>query len=121
MKFRTIMQEAGVPPAAAHVTSGLEAHTPIDGSALTYVPVDSPESIEAKIQAAASAFLVWRTVPAPVRGEMVRRFARRVRRDKQALGRLISLETGKILSLAISDEAKADILWNTPSRLFDAG
>jgi aldehyde dehydrogenase (NAD+) len=103
MNFRTIMQEAGVPPAAAHVTSGLEAHTPIDGSALTYVPIDSPEAVEAKIQAAASAFLVWRTVPAPVRGEMLRRFARRVRRDKPALGRLISLETGKILSEGLGE------------------
>jgi len=103
MNFRAIMQEAGVPPAAAHVTSGLEAHTPIDGSTLTYVPVDSPAAIESKIRASAEAFLTWRTVPAPVRGEMLRRFARRVRRDKQALGRLISLETGKILSEGLGE------------------
>ncbi len=103
MTFRVIMQEAGVPPAASPSTSGLQAHTPVDGSALTYVPIDSPEVIAARIQAAKEAFLVWRAVPAPVRGELMRRFARRVRRDKQALGKLISLETGKILSEGLGE------------------
>ena len=61
MTFRVIMQEAGVPPAASPATSGLQAHTPIDGTALTYVPIDSPEVIAARIQASKEAFLVWRS------------------------------------------------------------
>ncbi|MDE2220714.1 MAG: aldehyde dehydrogenase family protein [Gammaproteobacteria bacterium] len=103
MSFRAIMQEAGVPPAAAPAALGLQAHTPIDGSALTTVPIDGADAIAARIAAAHAAFLVWRAVPAPLRGELIRRFARRVRRDKQALGRLISLESGKILSEGLGE------------------
>ena len=103
MKFDAILQEAGLTIAPPNVVGGLEAHTPVDGSILTHVPIDSPASIDAKIHAAASAFLVWRSVPAPARGEMLRRFARRVRREKQALGRLISLESGKILTEGLGE------------------
>jgi len=42
-------------------------------------------------------------VPAPTRGELVRRFAERVRREKPALGRLISLESGKILTEGLGE------------------
>jgi aldehyde dehydrogenase (NAD+) len=103
MSFRAIMQEAGVPPAAAPIAGGLQAHTPIDGSALSQVPTDNASAIAARIAASQEAFLVWRSVPAPVRGELIRRFARRVRRDKQALGKLISLESGKILSEGLGE------------------
>ena len=61
-------------------------------------------------------------LPAPVRGDLLRRFSRRVRREKQALARLVSLESGKILSealgevkafaaaLTVGDEPKAETL-----------
>ena len=103
MTYRVILQEAGVPEAPARGNNALEARTPIDGSTLSHVAIDSPEVIESRIQAAADAFLIWRSVPAPTRGELLRRFARRVRRDKQALGRLISLEAGKILSEGLGE------------------
>ena len=103
MNFRAILQEAGVPLAPPNPPVALQAHTPIDGSLLTWVPIDGAAAIEAKIQAAARAFLDWRAVPAPARGELVRRFAERVRRDKPALGRLISLESGKILSEGLGE------------------
>ena len=102
MNFSSVLQDAGV-PLAAQSAGGIEAHTPIDGSLLTWVPIDSAAAIEAKIQAATRAFLDWRAVPAPTRGELVRRFAERVRRDKPALGRLISLESGKILTEGLGE------------------
>jgi aldehyde dehydrogenase (NAD+) len=102
MNFRAILQEAGV-PLASQSAAGIEAHTPIDGSLLNWVAIDDAAAIEAKIQAATRAFLDWRAVPAPTRGELVRRFAERVRRDKPALGRLISLESGKILSEGLGE------------------
>ena len=102
MNFRSVLQDAGV-PLAAQSAGGIEAHTPVDGSLLTWVPVDSAAAIEAKIKSAASAFLDWRKVPAPTRGELVRRFAERVRREKPALGRLISLESGKILTEGLGE------------------
>jgi aldehyde dehydrogenase (NAD+) len=48
------------------------------------------------VDAAARAFVTWRTVPAPRRGELVRGIAESLRRHKSALGKLVSLETGKI-------------------------
>jgi aldehyde dehydrogenase (NAD+) len=51
------------------------------------------EQIVAKAQA---SFLLWRTVPAPVRGEAVRRIGNGLRKHKDALGSLVSLEMGKI-------------------------
>src|SRR5213080_127165 len=49
------------------------------------------------IAAAERAFLLWRAVPPPRRGELVRLFAEELRRHKPALGRLVSIEAGKIL------------------------
>ena len=103
MSFRAILQEAGVPVAPTPSADGLQAHTPIDGSVLTSVPIESTATVEAKIQASAQAFLAWRAVPAPTRGELLRLFAERVRRDKQPLGRLISLESGKILTEGLGE------------------
>ena len=103
MKYQDILNEAGVAPKAIGGGSALEAHTPIDGSTLGFVPVDTAQSIEDKIRASVVAFTAWRSVPAPQRGELVRRIARRVRREKQALGKLISLEAGKILSEGLGE------------------
>ena len=78
MNFQSVLKQAGV-ALGTQTAGGIEAHTPIDGSVLTWVNVDSAAAIEAKIQAASRAFLNWRAVPAPTRGELVRRFAERVR------------------------------------------
>jgi L-aminoadipate-semialdehyde dehydrogenase len=102
MNYRSILQEAGVPPAAPSADD-LVAHTPIDGSVIHRVAFDDAAAVEAKIQAATRAFRDWRAVPAPTRGELVRRFAERVRREKPALGRLISLESGKILTEGLGE------------------
>ena len=102
MNYQAILQEAGI-PALALVEGGIEARTPIDGSILAPLPADNAAVVEAKIQASISAFQAWRSVPAPQRGELLRRFAERVRKDKQALGRLISLEAGKILSEGLGE------------------
>ncbi len=108
MNYHSILQQAGIAanagaagPAAA--PASLEVHTPIDGTLLARLPIDSSSEVAAKIQASAAAFRRWREVPGPQRGELLRRFALRVRADKQALGRLISLEAGKILSEGLGE------------------
>lgn len=58
--------------------------------------VASPEDYECVVEAAQKAFASWRMVPAPKRGELVRRFAELLRENKQSLGEVVSLETGKI-------------------------
>ena len=49
------------------------------------------------------AFATWRSVPAPRRGELVRRFGELVRAHKEPLGRLVSIETGKILQEGLGE------------------
>jgi len=75
---------------------GLDVRTPIDGSLLARVATSSPAAVDATLTRAHEQFLVWRDVPAPRRGELVRAFGDLVRKHKADLGQLISLETGKI-------------------------
>ena len=56
------------------------------------------EDYEAALERAVRAFAQWRTVPAPVRGETVRRLGLALRDEKEGLARLVTMETGKILA-----------------------
>ena len=53
--------------------------------------------VDQAIGRAARAFVAWRGVPAPKRGELIRLLGEELRASKDALGRLVTLETGKIL------------------------
>jgi aldehyde dehydrogenase (NAD+) len=75
----------------------LTVRTPIDGTVIARLTPDTRSDVDAKIDAAYAAFLRWREVPAPRRGELVRLFAEALREEKDALGALVSLESGKIL------------------------
>jgi len=81
----------------------LAVRSPIDGAALASIRTASVEDLNAVIAAAAEAFLSWRTVPAPVRGEFVRRVGQRLRERKADLAALISLEVGKITQEALGE------------------
>ncbi|HVU24825.1 MAG TPA: aldehyde dehydrogenase family protein [Opitutus sp.] len=76
----------------------IEKRSPIDGSLLGKVVTASPADYEGAAAAAQRAFLSWRTVPAPKRGEVVRRLGEALREHKHDLGRLVSLEAGKIVA-----------------------
>jgi aldehyde dehydrogenase (NAD+) len=76
----------------------LEKHSPIDGTLLGRIAQGSAEDYETAAIAAQRAFTQWRTTPAPNRGELVRRLGQRLRELKTQLGRLVSLEAGKILA-----------------------
>src|SRR6187455_2762702 len=75
----------------------LEKHSPIDGSLLGRVQQGSPADYDKTAAAAHAAFLAWREVPAPRRGEVIRRYGETLRGLKEELGQLVSLEVGKIL------------------------
>ena len=77
--------------------AAVEKVSPIDGSVLGRVATPSHVEVERAIGAAQRAFLAWRDLPAPKRGEVVRRFGEVLRAHKHDLGRLVTLETGKIL------------------------
>src|SRR5438045_573661 len=71
--------------------------SPIDGSRIASLRSDTPDDLGRMIAAAERAFLAWRMVPPPRRGELVRLYAEQLREHKSALGRLVSIEAGKIL------------------------
>jgi len=77
-------------------SSALSSYSPIDGAALGAINVATDADYEKVIAGASCAFAGWRTVPAPVRGAMVREIGDELRRNKSALGALVTLETGKI-------------------------
>jgi len=75
----------------------LESRNPATGELIAKVRQASASDFEACVTAAHEAFLRWREVPAPKRGEIVRRLGNAIREKKDPLGRLITLEMGKIL------------------------
>jgi aldehyde dehydrogenase (NAD+) len=76
----------------------LPVHTPITGEVIGRVPQTSPDEADEAIATAHQAYLEWRAVPAPKRGELVRLLGVELRENLPALGRLVTIETGKILS-----------------------
>ncbi|BAL24391.1 aldehyde dehydrogenase family protein [Azoarcus sp. KH32C] len=74
----------------------LPVRSPIDGSTLAHIAPDTPAGADAALDRARDAFDAWRSVPAPHRGELVRRFGNLLRTHKTALGELVTIETGKI-------------------------
>jgi aldehyde dehydrogenase (NAD+) len=76
----------------------IEVRTPIDGSRLAAVREVTDAEYDRIVERAHAAFLEWRRMPAPKRGEVVRRLGNRLREDKEALGALVTLEMGKIRS-----------------------
>ena len=74
----------------------IDSINPATGERIASVTQTTPEDYEAIMRAAQEAFLEWRKVPAPVRGEAVRRIANTLRDYKDALGGLVTMEMGKI-------------------------
>ena len=76
----------------------LEVTTPIDGSVIAWVRQVTEEEYETIAARAHEAFLDWRRVPAPRRGDVVRQVGNRLREVKRELGQLVTLEMGKIIA-----------------------
>ena len=74
----------------------IDSFSPIDGAKIGSVYSTTREEYETVITAAQDAFKTWRMMPAPQRGEIVRQIGEALRRHKDDLGRLVSLEMGKI-------------------------
>lgn len=88
---------------AAAQTGDWPVRSPIDGATLAQVRTHGLADADAAITRAQQAFEAWRSVPAPRRGELIRLLGEALRQDKQALGELVSLETGKILSEGLGE------------------
>jgi aldehyde dehydrogenase (NAD+) len=79
------------------------ARSPVDGSTAGTLRGATPDDAEAAIARSATAFLEWRRVPAPRRGELVRLLGEELRAAKDDLGRLVTLEAGKIVSEGLGE------------------
>ena len=97
MNITDLLNACGV-PAAAYTGGTLSVRSPIDGASLGAVHEASAEDMRAAVERAHAAFLAWRTVPAPKRGELVRFFGEELRTHKIDLARLVSIEAGKVAS-----------------------
>ncbi len=73
----------------------IEPVNPTDGSVLARVQASSQDDYETIVERAQAVFKVWRTTPAPRRGEAIRLCADALRTHKDALGSLVALEMGK--------------------------
>ncbi len=93
----TLLSTLGV--AESLVTGGtLRARSPIDGVTTGAVHEATSAQVQAAIAQAHIAFLAWRSVPAPRRGELVRLFGDELRHHKATLAALVTLEAGKVTS-----------------------
>ncbi|SDW66502.1 L-piperidine-6-carboxylate dehydrogenase [Roseicitreum antarcticum] len=81
----------------------LSVTTPVDGSEIARLTPHSTTEARAMIDTAHAAFLEWRKVPAPRRGEFVRLLGEELRRQKASLGALVTLECGKILQEGLGE------------------
>ncbi len=94
---------AGLLAAGGGRADGLVARSPLTGEIVAELAAVSPDEAAARIERAHAAFLVWRVVPAPRRGELVRLLGEELRAAKADLGRLVTLEAGKIVSEGLGE------------------
>ena len=87
----------GTSTGSTYFSSGevITSHSPVDGALIAKVKTTTREDYEQVMSTAADAFKIWRAIPAPQRGEIVRQFGEKLRELKEPLGKLVSYEMGK--------------------------
>jgi aldehyde dehydrogenase (NAD+) len=92
-----LLSRLGVPE-KRYTEGELVVRTPITGQVIARVVTTTESAARESIAAAHEAFLEWRNIPAPRRGELVRVLGEELRAEIETLGRLVTIETGKLLS-----------------------
>ncbi|MBF4986569.1 aldehyde dehydrogenase family protein, partial [Nonlabens mediterrranea] len=75
----------------------IASYSPVDGKLIGKVTTTTQEDYDVVMDKAQAAFLSFREMPAPQRGEIVRQFGNKLRDLKEPLGKLVSYEMGKSL------------------------
>ncbi|MXQ07376.1 aldehyde dehydrogenase family protein [Alphaproteobacteria bacterium GH1-50] len=102
MSHQDVLAKVGL--SAEELSGGsLSVRSPIDGAHVADVHETDPGEMQAVIDRAQAAFKVWRSVPAPRRGELVRLLGEELRRSKDELGAVVTLEAGKIVSEGLGE------------------
>jgi len=99
---RRILESLGVDARRLN-GAGLVVHSPIDGRPLATLDEATVADAKAAVGRAHAAFLKWRSVPAPRRGELVRLLGEELRAAKAELGRLVTIEVGKVESEGLGE------------------
>ncbi|MFN3808171.1 aldehyde dehydrogenase family protein [Asticcacaulis sp.] len=99
--IRILLESLGV--TSGHTGGTLKVHSPNTGELIGEVTETSVDQARALIDGAHEAFLQWRLIPAPKRGELVRLFGEELRAHKDALGKLVSVEAGKVTSEGLGE------------------
>ena len=81
----------------------LQIHSPVDGKYIASVYQASVEDYDKIVEKAREAFKIWRVMPAPKRGEIVRQIGQKLREYKKPLGTLVSYEMGKSLQEGLGE------------------
>lgn len=106
MNIEKVLQNLGIQSSNYGVSTGLqwmgsgtvlESYSPVDGKLISKVTTTTPEEYQKVIKTASEAFIYWRNIPAPKRGEIIRQFGNKLREKKNDLGKLVSYEMGKSL------------------------
>ena len=81
----------------------INVYSPVDGELMATVKSAEAADYEKVIQKASEAYKEWRTIPAPLRGEVIRQLAEKLREVKEPLGQLVSYEMGKSLQEGLGE------------------
>ncbi len=81
----------------------IESWSPVDGKVIGSCSTTSSYEFKQVIESAEAAFLIWRKIPAPQRGEIVRQYGNQLRQYKEPLGKLVSYEMGKSLQEGLGE------------------
>jgi len=98
-----ILLRLGVPNAALAGEGTLVARSPLTGEEIARLHEAGAAEADDAVARAHDAFLAWRRVPAPRRGELVRLLGEELRAAREDLGRLVTLEAGKITAEGVGE------------------
>jgi aldehyde dehydrogenase (NAD+) len=108
-----VLKNLGIEPENTGVSTGaqwyegsgkwIESYSPVDGKLIAKVKCAGEFDYEMVVKQAEEAFKVWRLMPAPKRGEIVRQMGDALREKKDDLGKLVSYEMGKSLQEGLGE------------------
>ncbi len=111
--MKKILKQLGISANNAGVSTGnkwikskgavIQSHSPVDGKLIASVTSSTEKEYHEVVNTASEAFKVWRNMPAPKRGEIVRQIGEELRKFKEPLGKLVSYEMGKSLQEGLGE------------------
>jgi|TARA_R100000081_G_C4807863_1_gene168868 aldehyde dehydrogenase (NAD+) len=103
MNVKQILETIGVDKNLYNVPNGQTVVSPIDATEIATVKHTTRQEYEAKVLNVKQAQINWRVIPAPQRGEVIRLFGEELRKYKNELGRLVTIENGKIFQEGLGE------------------